>query len=170
LGGRHHSGSAGANRAARSCDDRLEPPRCAASRIDLQFAMPERLARTTDPEPSHRRLRFEIIFASLWLAIGLFLLPALIFWVGIVVLGPYGEAPGAGLGTFYADFFGDLATGEIRTWFVALGPLILVLLARAAFIGAGARREKKDGDEPQARQAPPAKAVEHRRVEPRVGD
>ena len=86
--------------------------------------MPERLARTTDPEPSNDRLRFELIFASIWLGVGLFLVPALIFWVGIAMLGPYGEGTGAGLGTFYADFFGDLATGEVRAWLLALGPLI----------------------------------------------
>ncbi len=31
--------------------------------------------------------RFELIFASLWLAFGLFVLPALIFWAGSVLLG-----------------------------------------------------------------------------------
>ena len=84
-------------------------------------------------ERRSRRLRFELIFASLGLAFGLFLLPALIFWVGAALLGPYGE--NAGLSTFYVDFYGDLADGSGRAWLLALGPLVLVYLLRATFIG-----------------------------------
>ena len=54
-----------------------------------------------------RRARFEAIFASIWLAIGLFALPAAIFAVGGALLGPYGET--GRLDRFYGDFFGDLA-------------------------------------------------------------
>lgn len=132
--------------------------------------MPERLARTIDPEPSNRRLRFELIFASVLLAAGLFLVPALIFWVGIVLLGPYGEGTGAGLGTFYADFFGDLATGEVRTWLIALGPLLIVSLARAIFIGTRRRNEVPVDAEPTPRPAASDKASDQRRVEPQIGD
>lgn len=139
--------------------------------------MPERLARTTDPDPSNRRLRFELIFASVWLAIGLFLVPALIFWVGITLLGPYGDAPGGGLGSFYADFFGDLATGELRAWFITLGPLILISLARAVFIGVRSQEDSEDEAPVNPRkpvQKPVIKAtektVEPRRVEPRISD
>lgn len=129
--------------------------------------MAERFAHTAHEEPGNRRLRFELIFASVWLAVGLFLVPALIFWVGIVMLGPYGEGQGAGLGTFYADFFGDLATGEVRTWLLALGPLIVISLVRAIFIGTRAKTEHDDTSAPR----PPApSASDHRRVEPNIGD
>ena len=56
---------------------------------------------------AHRRVRFEVIFASIWLAVGLFVVPATIFAVGGALLGPYGD--NGGLGSFYGDFFGDLA-------------------------------------------------------------
>src|SRR5690606_2229166 len=84
-------------------------------------------------EPPPDRLPFGLIFASLWLAFGLFLLPALIFWVGNSLLGAYGED--AGLSTFYVDYFGDLADGSGRAWVLALGPLLLIYVLRGIFIG-----------------------------------
>lgn len=129
-----------------------------------------------------RRLRFELIFASLLLAFGLFALPALIFSVGGALLGPYAEK--AGLSTFYVDFYGDLADGAGRAWALALGPLVLAYLLRAVFIGVRPKKvEKVDDDEPPyepRRPAPPprreapvrtAKAPPRRpaRVEPRMG-
>jgi hypothetical protein len=133
--------------------------------------MPERLTRTTDPEPGSRRLRFELIFASVWLAVGLFLIPALIFWVGITLLGPYGEGPGGDMATFYADFYGDLASGQIRTWFIALGPLLLISLLRAVFIGVRPRAETAAPAAPAAPAQPSSrKANGPRRVEPRIGN
>jgi hypothetical protein len=93
-----------------------------------------------------RRLRFELIFASLGLAFGLFLLPALIYWVGAALLGPYGEK--AGLSTFYVDFYGDLADGSGRAWILALGPVALVYVLRAIFIGVRPKNvEAVDTDE-----------------------
>lgn len=126
-----------------------------------------------------RRLRFELIFASLGLAFGLFLLPALIYAVGAALLGPYGEK--AGLSTFYIDFYGDLADGAGRTWLIALGPLAVVYLVRAVFIGmrpkqADAadldelrpepRRQPAPRKQTPVRKAPSARAA---RVEPRMG-
>jgi hypothetical protein len=84
-------------------------------------------------EPRSHRLRFELIFGSLWLAFGLFLLPALIFWVGSALLGAYGD--NAGLSRFYIDFYGDLADGSGRAWVIAIGPALLIYLMRALFIG-----------------------------------
>ena len=136
-----------------------------------------------------RRLRFELIFASLALAFGLFLLPALIFWVGAALLGPYGE--NAGLSTFYVDFYGDLADGTVRAWILALGPVALVYLLRAIFIGVRPKSVAAvDGDEvpyeprrpapPPRREIPPprretpvrkekASPARPARVEPRMG-
>jgi len=135
-----------------------------------------------DPSEDGNRLRFELIFASLWLAFGLFLLPALIFSVGGLLLGPYGE--NAGLSTFYIDFFGDLADLSGRAWSIALGPVLLISLLRAVFIGArpkssGSSVEDDRDDEPApvtARRAPPPpprkpvkRATRASRVEPRMG-
>lgn len=128
-----------------------------------------------------RRLRFELIFASLGLAFGLFLLPALIFLVGAALLGPYGQ--NAGLSTFYVDFYADLADGSGRTWTIALGPLALVYLLRAVFIGVRSKSAAAvHSDEPvhEPRPMPPPRretpvrkersaSGRAARVEPRMG-
>lgn len=131
-----------------------------------------------DERRSHR-LRFELIFASLWLAFGLFLLPALIFLVGNALLGAYGE--NAGLSTFYIDFYGDLADASGRAWALALGPLLLIYLLRAIFIGVKSEPAARDQDfeeelpspprrAPPVRKEPPKKAsTRAARVEPRMG-
>lgn len=131
---------------------------------------------TPDPDlarresSTRRRVRFELVFASVWLAIGLFLLPALIYMVGILLLGPYGE--GAGLGRFYADFFGDLAGRSGRAWGIALGPLILISVLRLLFLDV---RPGKPQDEdatppvpPPAQRSAPRSRRGPSRVEPRI--
>jgi hypothetical protein len=112
-----------------------------------------------------RRARFEVIFASIWLALGLFLLPATIFLVGGALLGPYGED--GGLGRFYGDFLGDLAEPSVRAWAIALGPLVLISLLRLVFagIGRGPQEAQAEADRPAT---PRRTAEEVRRVEPRV--
>jgi hypothetical protein len=117
--------------------------------------------------PSHRRVRFELTFASVWLVVGLILLPALIFTVGGSLLGPYGD--NGGLGRFYGDFFGDLAEPSVRAWAIALGPLVLISILRLIFVGAGGEPEEPR-DEKDERPASPQRhaAEDHRRVEPRV--
>jgi hypothetical protein len=112
-----------------------------------------------------RRARFEVIFTSIWLAVGLFVVPATIFTVGGALLGPYGD--NSGLGRFYGDFFGDLAEPSVRAWSIALGPLTLVSLLRLVFAGAG--RDPQAAQAEPHRSATPRRAAEEvRRVEPRV--
>ena len=112
-----------------------------------------------------RRVRFEVIFASIWLAIGVFLLPAAIFTVGGALLGPYGDT--GRLGRFYGDFFGDLAEPSLRAWALALGPLALISVLRLVFAGAG--RGPESPKTPPAEPAAPRRGHEEaRRVEPRV--
>lgn len=120
-------------------------------------------------DDSHSRLRFELIFASVWLAFGFFILPALIYGVGTLLLGPYGE--NQGLGAFYADFFGDLVTPTGRAWALALGPLVLISLLRLLFLDVGPKRAADDSDPPRASPRTPPPAPQRRepaRVEPRV--
>lgn len=114
--------------------------------------------------PQRRRVRFEVIFTSIWLLFGLIAMPALIFTVGGSMLGPYGD--NGGLGRFYGDFLGDLAEPSVRAWSLALGPLVLISILRLIFVGAGRAPDKpQDEDHP----APPRRtADDHRRVEPRV--
>jgi hypothetical protein len=126
----------------------------------------------SDEQRRSRHLRFELIFASLWLAFGLFVLPALIFFVGAAALGPYGEK--AGLSTFYIDFYGDLADTSGRAWSIALGPLLLIYSLRAVFIGV--RPKQLDDEEappppraaPKPRAAAPKESKRAARVEPRM--
>ena len=132
----------------------------------------------SDEQPRSHRLRFELIFGSLWLAFGLFVLPALIFLVGNALLGAYGE--NAGLSRFYIDFYADLADASGRAWSIALGPVVLMYLLRAVFIGVKSQpgaREEVDDDVPSpprrapvAKEPPPPKRTTARaaRVEPRV--
>jgi hypothetical protein len=112
-----------------------------------------------------RRVRFEAIFASIWLAIGLFVLPAAIFSVGGALLGPYGD--NGGLGRFYGDFFGDLAEPSIRAWAIALGPLALISVLRLIFAGTGRAPEPPPASQDSS-SAPRRSPEDARRVEPRV--
>ncbi len=113
-----------------------------------------------------RRLRFELVFASIWLGVGLFLLPALIYFVGVLLLGPYGE--GSGLGRFYADFFGDLVAPSGRAWALALGPLVLISVLRLLFLDVRAAPSSDGHDEEPSSPTRPPRAREPSRVEPRV--
>jgi hypothetical protein len=121
------------------------------------------------PPASRARARFELIFASAWLAIGLFALPAAIYFVGVLMLGPY--KPGAGLAQFYTDFFGDLAEPTLRAWILALGPLVLITLMRLIFWGVPARQRKTTAPVAPTPQEEPIRSAPktRERVEPRVG-
>lgn len=136
-------------------------------------AEPERVAEDSDGARPRRRLRFELIFASILLAGGLFGLPAAIFAVGARMLGPY--ADDRGLGRFYADFFGDLAEPSVRAWALALGPLVLVSVVRLVFVGMPRRTGDAQGDAggevrtAATQTGDEPRAPEHRRIEPRIG-
>jgi hypothetical protein len=125
----------------------------------MNNATPQSDVRAVRAQP---RLRFELVFASIWLGIGLFVLPGLIYTVGVLLLGPYGES--AGLGSFYADFFKDLVEPAGRAWTIALGPLVLISVLRLLFLDVKARAHDQDEEPPPA--PPPSR--DHSRVEPRV--
>jgi hypothetical protein len=61
----------------------------------------------------------------------LIVLPALIYLVGVQVLGAYGGGPH--IGSFYGDYFRNLIDGVGRTWFVVVGPYCLLIVVRAIF-------------------------------------
>jgi hypothetical protein len=69
----------------------------------------------------------ELALAALGLLIGVGLLPILIFYTGVTVLGRY---EGAGLGHLYASLFAGLGQASIASWVVLLGPYGLYLLFR----------------------------------------
>lgn len=112
--------------------------------------------------PTPHRLRFELILGSLLLGFGLVGLPGMVYWVGTHLLGPYKEAAGAG--TFYGDFFGDLATGSLRAWALVLGPLVVVSLLRLIFL----RRPAPEAEHAATPQPQRASEPEQRRREPHV--
>jgi len=103
-------------------------------------------AKPAQPHQGHSgrssRLRFELTYTAVLLAFGLFVLPALIYSVGVALLGPYGAESGgeAGWGQFYSDFFADLADPSIRAWAIASGPLLLLTAIRGVFLGMNRRR------------------------------
>lgn len=129
---------------------------------------PRPVDETPGTQPPRNRLRHNLLLGSIWLAVGLFVMPALVYWVGIALLGPYGD--GAGIGTFYGNFFADLASGSARAWTLALGPVLLASLLRLIFL----RRPTADEPEQEAaprQPRPAASSADHssnRRVEPRV--
>lgn len=79
------------------------------------------------------RLQRELIIFAAELLCGLVLVPLLIWVGGNRVLGGYtqGANQHAGPAALLADFFTGLGHGSSVFWLVALGPAILVTLARA---------------------------------------
>lgn len=121
-----------------------------------------------DAPRDRRHLRFELIFASAWIAFGLLVLPALIYAVGNALLGQYGEGDGGTLAQFYGDYFGDLAAPTPQAWGLLVGPLLTMYLLRLVFMRrTGARPADPTPEAPSrpSQAVPPAP----RRVEPRLG-
>jgi hypothetical protein len=79
------------------------------------------------------RARREMVLFGGALALGLLVVPLLIWIVGHRTLGPYthGDDPhGMGPLALYGDYFTGLAHGWLGYWVVALGPVVLLLLGR----------------------------------------
>lgn len=78
------------------------------------------------------RLQRELIIYGLALLLGAVLMPLLIWMAGNRVLGPYthGQNLHAGPLALLGDFLAGLAHGSAVFWGVALGPAVLLLLAR----------------------------------------
>jgi hypothetical protein len=70
----------------------------------------------------------ELVVAVVGLALGLILMPVLIFYSGVVALGRY---DGASLGHLYSSLFEGLKEASIASWIVFLGPYGLYLVFRA---------------------------------------
>ncbi|HET9107840.1 MAG TPA: hypothetical protein VFN79_11695 [Steroidobacteraceae bacterium] len=93
---------------------------------------PGSLARTHALTAQIRARREIGIYAGA-LALGLLVIPLLIWLVGHRTLGPYthGDNPqGLGPLTLYADYFSGLAHGWLGYWAVAVGPALLLVVAR----------------------------------------
>ncbi len=92
----------------------------------------ERLARARQSFTGLSRAQRELIVAGVALAVGLLVMPFLIWAAGNRVLGPYthGDNLKAGPWALFADYVVGLAHGSAVFWVVALGPLALFTLIR----------------------------------------
>lgn len=93
---------------------------------------PGPLARAQAFSKEHRTRREAALYGGA-LALGLLLIPLLIWLIGHRTLGPYtrGDDPrGMGPLRLYGDYFSGLAHGWLGYWTVALGPAVLLLLVR----------------------------------------
>jgi hypothetical protein len=86
---------------------------------------------TADESNPGSRWRTEAVLAISCIAVGLLVLPALIYLVGVPLLGAYGGGPH--IGSFYGDFLRNLGTGVVRSWFILLAPYLLISLLRLIF-------------------------------------
>lgn len=75
-----------------------------------------------------KELPKQLAIAGGGLAAGAGLMPVLIHFAGIALLGPY---EGASLPHTYRSILGGLGHGSISSWIVILGPYFLFLLIRA---------------------------------------
>jgi hypothetical protein len=75
------------------------------------------------------------IFGSA-LLIGLIVVPLAIWFVGNRILGPYTHGTNAHAGpmALLGDFFVGLSHGALSYWVVALGPALIIILARVAWV------------------------------------
>lgn len=124
----------------------------------------ELLPRT--PMPSHR-LRFELLFALGWIAFGALVLPALVYGVGVALLGAYADG---GLAAFYGNLYRDLVTGSLAAATLVFGPYVIVMLARVPLMRRRGGAVPPAGEEDEA---PPPSARTRApggRIEPRIGN
>jgi hypothetical protein len=76
---------------------------------------------------SKSALKKNLLPVAIGLLAGAVAFPALIYGVGVAVLGPY---DGGNLAGTYKIVLGGLAHGSIASWIVVLGPYLLWHLAR----------------------------------------
>jgi hypothetical protein len=92
-----------------------------------------------------RQLRTELFLALGCIAFSLLVLPALVYWVGTLVLDPYSGGPL--MTSLYGDFFRALSAGSFAAWLLVAGPYILLTLLRLVFTR---HRAADGGDETES--------------------
>ena len=80
----------------------------------------------TDP------LRREIVIAAIAFAVGFFLLPLAIYWVGRELIGAYSTDPSAGAFSLAENIWSDLMGLRWTAWLLVLAPYGVVQLLRFA--------------------------------------
>jgi hypothetical protein len=84
-------------------------------------------------------VRRELLWMLIALAVGVLLLPPLIWLVGSRVFGPYA---GGGSRELVGHFFTGLGQGQAALWLVALGPYLVISAARITLAGMRAVRRE----------------------------
>jgi hypothetical protein len=95
------------------------------------MSAPTKAPTATDPNTAPPRWRKELALAAIFIGLSLVVLPALIYGVGVQILGAYGGGPH--IGSFYGDFFRNLIGGVFRTWFIVLAPYLFICVLRLIF-------------------------------------
>jgi thiamine transporter ThiT len=83
--------------------------------------------RSAYPQDLAMALSRDVAWLLIALLVGVLVLPLLVYFTGISILGPYAKG---GPGAFMSDFVGDLAHLRWFSWSLALGPLVIVALWR----------------------------------------
>lgn len=78
---------------------------------------------------SPSRLRKELLIFSIFVAIGLVVLPFAIFKTGEILLGDY-SSEGLGIGHLYGDILRGLGAGDWTAWLLVLGPWLGIMMIR----------------------------------------
>ncbi len=92
-----------------------------------------RTESTAARSPRPLRLPRELALLGGALAVGVFVIPLLIWLAGHATLGPYTRGdtgPGYGPLTLYGNYFSGLGHGWIMYWSVAVGPVVLLIAVR----------------------------------------
>ncbi|HEY5623263.1 MAG TPA: hypothetical protein VIV14_05845 [Gammaproteobacteria bacterium] len=76
------------------------------------------------------RVGKEIFIGLILLGFGFFALPAIVYSVGIRIVGDYGAE--GGVDTLMSHVRSDLAAGNIFAWLLVLSPYVIVQLLRLA--------------------------------------
>jgi hypothetical protein len=119
---------------------------------DTKSVQPE----VANREPTkHTRWRRELILAASCLGFGLFVMPALIYLVGVPLLGAYGGGPH--IGSFYGDFFRNLIGGAGRTWFIVIGTYLVITVLRLIFVPWGTKLPMSQPGPGEDQAQPPAR-------------
>ncbi|MGB5542358.1 MAG: hypothetical protein WBN31_09300 [Gammaproteobacteria bacterium] len=106
-------------------------------------------ASSTDPVRLPRRLRFELIFNGVLLAIGLFLVPAAVFFTGQALLGEY-STDGTGILNLYGSILRDMGRGDVAPWLLVLSPMLGITLLRVLWLPLRARSDRDQQDQQPA--------------------
>ena len=69
----------------------------------------------------------ELALALLGVALGVLLMPLLVWAAGMLALGPYANG---GFGALLGDFLRGLAEGSLACWLVLAGPYLVLSLGR----------------------------------------